>query len=159
MNPIQGHLVYFVKIFRCISYFYDERGSSITIIVENLSPVPSYHVNIFVFVFDPIVGLCIMASQFWHPPLFTERINRLCLPGWRRRLVCHFSFSEIFMKSKGWFAIYHLKKFHEIKRLVCHFLSYDNFMKSKDSLKRFQFSPLYGILLIYSFTKLCLCSE
>ena len=104
MNPIQGHLVCFVKILRCISYFYDERGSSITIIVEYLSPVPSYHVNIFVFVFDPIVGLCIMASQFWHPPLFTERINRLCLPGWRRRLVCHFSFSENFMKSKGWFS-------------------------------------------------------
>ena len=27
-----------------------------------------------------LIPLCIMASQFWHPPLFTEGINRLCLP-------------------------------------------------------------------------------
>ena len=31
-----------------------------------------YFVNVFVFAFDPIVLIWIMASQFWHPPLFTE---------------------------------------------------------------------------------------
>ena len=87
------YLINFINIFVYVNIFIFGR------LCEYICIWSILYIYLYLWIYLCLILLCIMASQFWHPPLFTEGINRLCLP---LSLLCAiFIFMDFLGKSLG----------------------------------------------------------